>query len=174
MSLALNVPASVLRRDLHDLFRLCWPDVPLPLAPSFGFTSSKSSITILTECAQDRRDVDAVLFGYDGRTGAAVARLRVGGQGRILANIGSVVMQIGYAIGPVAGATREAEGVRFELTRPFGPPVFKTGAINRSATPPQASRPIVAALYEHRKPWQKLPKAIRLRPRLRPDKSPFR
>ena len=29
-----------------------------------------------------------------------------------------------------------AEGVRFELTRPFGPPVFKTGAINRSATPP--------------------------------------
>ena len=32
--------------------------------------------------------------------------------------------------------TREAEGVRFELTRPFGLPVFKTGAINRSATPP--------------------------------------
>src|SRR5215467_10007669 len=30
----------------------------------------------------------------------------------------------------------EAEGVRFELTRPFGLPVFKTGAINRSATPP--------------------------------------
>jgi hypothetical protein len=29
-----------------------------------------------------------------------------------------------------------AEGVRFELTRPFGLPVFKTGAINRSATPP--------------------------------------
>src|SRR5690242_14704210 len=32
--------------------------------------------------------------------------------------------------------SREAEGVRFELTRPFGLPVFKTGAINRSATPP--------------------------------------
>jgi hypothetical protein len=32
-----------------------------------------------------------------------------------------------------------AEGVRFELTRPFGLPVFKTGAFNRSATPP--SRP---------------------------------
>ena len=31
-----------------------------------------------------------------------------------------------------------AEGVRFELTRPFGLPVFKTGAINRSATPPEA------------------------------------
>jgi hypothetical protein len=31
---------------------------------------------------------------------------------------------------------RLAEGVRFELTRPFGLPVFKTGAINRSATPP--------------------------------------
>jgi hypothetical protein len=27
--------------------------------------------------------------------------------------------------------------VRFELTRPFGLPVFKTGAINRSATPPR-------------------------------------
>ena len=36
--------------------------------------------------------------------------------------------------------TREAEGVRFELTRPFGLPVFKTGAINRSATPPGAIR----------------------------------
>ena len=32
-----------------------------------------------------------------------------------------------------------AEGVRFELTRPFGLPVFKTGAINRSATPPGRS-----------------------------------
>ncbi len=30
-----------------------------------------------------------------------------------------------------------AEGVRFELTRPFGLPVFKTGAFNRSATPPR-------------------------------------
>jgi hypothetical protein len=45
-----------------------------------------------------------------------------------------------------------AEGVRFELTRPFGPPVFKTGAINRSATPPQALRRTVAALYDRRKP----------------------
>src|SRR6266705_2218108 len=32
---------------------------------------------------------------------------------------------------------RLAEGVRFELTRPFGLPVFKTGAINHSATPPK-------------------------------------
>src|SRR5712672_2555436 len=32
---------------------------------------------------------------------------------------------------------KAAEGVRFELTRPFGLPVFKTGAINRSATPPE-------------------------------------
>jgi hypothetical protein len=31
----------------------------------------------------------------------------------------------------------KTEGVRFELTRPFGLPVFKTGAINRSATPPR-------------------------------------
>jgi hypothetical protein len=30
--------------------------------------------------------------------------------------------------------------VRFELTRPFGLPVFKTGAINRSATPPEEIR----------------------------------
>jgi hypothetical protein len=30
--------------------------------------------------------------------------------------------------------------VRFELTRPFGLPVFKTGAINRSATPPDQAR----------------------------------
>jgi hypothetical protein len=32
-----------------------------------------------------------------------------------------------------------AEGVRFELTRPFGLPVFKTGAFNRSATPPEVA-----------------------------------
>ena len=37
-------------------------------------------------------------------------------------------------------AVELAEGVRFELTRPFGLPVFKTGAINRSATPPEKSR----------------------------------
>jgi hypothetical protein len=54
-----------------------------------------------------------------------------------------------------------AEGVRFELTRPFGLPVFKTGAINRSATPPGALRPTVAALYERRKLWEKLAKVIR-------------
>jgi hypothetical protein len=37
-------------------------------------------------------------------------------------------------------ARSRAEGVRFELTRPFGLPVFKTGAINRSATPPDQAR----------------------------------
>jgi hypothetical protein len=37
----------------------------------------------------------------------------------------------------LGGVSRKGpEGVRFELTRPFGLPVFKTGAINRSATPP--------------------------------------
>src|SRR5213083_1701181 len=41
------------------------------------------------------------------------------------------------SVGSSARSTREAEGVRFELTRPFGLPVFKTGAINRSATPPE-------------------------------------
>lgn len=40
-----------------------------------------------------------------------------------------------------------AEGVRFELTRPFGPPVFKTGAINRSATPPGGYAFAVAIHY---------------------------
>jgi hypothetical protein len=29
-----------------------------------------------------------------------------------------------------------AEGVGFEPTDPFGSPVFKTGALNRSAIPP--------------------------------------
>ena len=32
-----------------------------------------------------------------------------------------------------------AEGVGFEPTRPFGLPVFKTGAINHSTTPPKIS-----------------------------------
>src|SRR5207253_10578350 len=49
-------------------------------------------------------------------------------------------MQKCYAIGSRRLLTREAEGVRFELTRPFGLPVFKTGAINRSATPPEIDR----------------------------------
>jgi hypothetical protein len=31
---------------------------------------------------------------------------------------------------------RMAEGVGFEPTRPFGLPVFKTGAFDHSATPP--------------------------------------
>src|SRR5712691_12736903 len=41
-----------------------------------------------------------------------------------------------------------AEGVGFEPTRPFGLPVFKTGAINHSTTPPKdspRSQNIVAA-----------------------------
>jgi hypothetical protein len=45
-------------------------------------------------------------------------------------------MQMPYAFASRGNLTSEAEGVRFELTRPFGLPVFKTGAINRSATPP--------------------------------------
>ena len=39
--------------------------------------------------------------------------------------------------GEVRQTRSRTEGVRFELTRPFGLPVFKTGAINRSATPPR-------------------------------------
>jgi hypothetical protein len=43
-----------------------------------------------------------------------------------------------HAVEPNAVWKNElAEGVRFELTRPFGLPVFKTGAFNRSATPPE-------------------------------------
>ena len=34
-----------------------------------------------------------------------------------------------------------AEGVGFEPTSPFGKPVFKTGAIVRSATPPESIVP---------------------------------
>ncbi len=33
----------------------------------------------------------------------------------------------------------ETEGVGFEPTDPFGSPVFKTGAINHSTTPPYGS-----------------------------------
>ncbi len=40
-----------------------------------------------------------------------------------------------------------AEAVRFELTDPFEPPVFKTGAIDHSATLP-AGR-IVTSFYAH-------------------------
>jgi hypothetical protein len=44
---------------------------------------------------------------------------------------------------------RKAEGVRFELTRPFGLPVFKTGAINRSATPPSGAFTIANSLLHY-------------------------
>jgi hypothetical protein len=37
----------------------------------------------------------------------------------------------------VANRREVAEGVGFEPTRPFGLPVFKTGAINHSTTPPE-------------------------------------
>src|ERR1700747_1235778 len=37
----------------------------------------------------------------------------------------------------IARQPKLAEGVGFEPTRPFGLPVFKTGAINHSTTPPQ-------------------------------------
>ena len=36
-------------------------------------------------------------------------------------------------------AVTETEGVGFEPTDPFGSPVFKTGAINHSTTPPYGS-----------------------------------
>ena len=49
-------------------------------------------------------------------------------------------MQNRYASGLSRRVTMGTEGVRFELTRPFGLPVFKTGAINRSATPPDQAR----------------------------------
>ncbi len=41
-----------------------------------------------------------------------------------------------------------AEGVGFEPTRTYALPVFKTGAINRSTTPPSFAR--FAALLCHR------------------------
>jgi hypothetical protein len=54
----------------------------------------------------------------------------------------------------------EKEGVRFELTRPFGLPVFKTGAINRSATPPGRAFAI-ATNYFH---YSATPSEITLQP----------
>ena len=61
-------------------------------------------------------------------------------QCRKVTKIGSVVMLECYDFADRLRKyliIRMAEGVRFELTRPFGLPVFKTGAINRSATPPE-------------------------------------
>src|SRR5206468_625359 len=45
VNLALNVPASVLRRDLHDLFRGCWPDIPKPLS-----LSRLNELAVMREC----------------------------------------------------------------------------------------------------------------------------
>jgi hypothetical protein len=69
-----------------------------------------------------------------------------GRKDRTLANITGKGRNFGACVMPNCYAFRvclhkpfiisSAEGVRFELTRPFGLPVFKTGAINRSATPP--------------------------------------
>ena len=41
-----------------------------------------------------------------------------------------------------------AEGVRFELTEACTSPVFKTGALNHSATPPLERNSCIAQLYE--------------------------
>src|SRR5437764_12244517 len=70
------------------------------------------------------------------RTPPKASKKHVGAHWRTVANFGGVVMLNCYAISLCAAPARKAEGVRFELTRPFGLPVFKTGAINRSATPP--------------------------------------
>jgi hypothetical protein len=43
--------------------------------------------------------------------------------------------------------------VRFELTRPLGLPVFKTGAINRSATPPERLCALIFALTKRWARW---------------------
>ncbi len=47
--------------------------------------------------------------------------------------------------------------MRFELTRPFGLPVFKTGAINRSATPPGE---VVRAYFRIRQAMGKVDRAV--------------
>jgi hypothetical protein len=44
-----------------------------------------------------------------------------------------------------------AEGVGFEPTDPFGSPVFKTGAIDHSATPPDDS-PLISAGFNGEQP----------------------
>jgi hypothetical protein len=55
--------------------------------------------------------------------------------------------------------SRMAEGVRFELTRPFSLPVFKTGAINRSATPPGE---VVRAYFRISQAMGKVDRAVSL------------
>ena len=75
-------------------------------------------------------------------------------QGRTLANLSAFIMQECYAFMACLRKCliiKEAEGVRFELTRPFGLPVFKTGAINRSATPPFA--PVKTPIYLRKKAY---------------------
>jgi hypothetical protein len=51
-------------------------------------------------------------------------------------NLREVQAKVHNLVGEVCNIFLVTEGVRFELTRPFGLPVFKTGAFNRSATPP--------------------------------------
>ena len=76
-------------------------------------------------------------------SGAACRRLLHRGKSTLAENGGNrrilmhALCTIVVHLACVGQNTMEAEGVRFELTRPFGPPVFKTGAINRSATPPE-------------------------------------
>jgi hypothetical protein len=54
-----------------------------------------------------------------------------------------------------------AEGVGFEPTRPFGLPVFKTGAINHSTTPPAESARVTLALPKgSARPMQELDRAL--------------
>ncbi len=65
-----------------------------------------------------------------------------------------------------------AEGVGFEPTRPFGLPVFKTGAFNRSATPPNAACSRIASMREH-EPVGKL-RLARLGVRRHPPRSVLR
>ena len=65
-----------------------------------------------------------------------------GGVGRAAPQAGLFEPQLRHKVGrnwnvqDAVGLPWMAEGVGFEPTSPFGKPVFKTGAIVRSATPP--------------------------------------
>jgi hypothetical protein len=92
---------------------------------SFSVRCNKTDLAFtkgfMLSVRQISRDVTTFQFGFPFRE----------------VNFDGFIMRNRYAIGSVAEDTKGAEGVRFELTRPFGLPVFKTGAINRSATPPK-------------------------------------
>ena len=94
--------------------------------------------------ARDVLDLAPVhLSHYRGGASLALRQVRQSRQADILAGVITAsairIRRPGAFSAPMAGAAREtmAEGVGFEPTRHFCPPVFKTGSIGRSDSPPE-------------------------------------